>query len=180
MNAILRPATESLPASRKLYQPGRLHPDILVPMREISLHPSAHEPPLRVYDSSGPYTDPLVSVDIARGLARLREAWIARRDDTDAYPGRAVHPLDNGLSEAGAGAAAHEFPLRHAPRRARAGAAVTQLAYARAGIITPEMEFIAIRENLGREPQRAKSCSAMDTPGAREHPRLRHARVRAR
>jgi phosphomethylpyrimidine synthase len=141
--------SEPLPASRKVYLKGSLHHDLAVPMREIELHPSAGEAPVRVYDSSGPYTDPAVSIDIEQGLARLRNPWIAARADTEAYPGRHVQLLDNGLTAGGK--AAPEFPVRCAPLRARSGKAVTQLAYARAGIITPEMEFVAIRENLGRE-----------------------------
>jgi len=150
MNAQLIPVVAApLPASRKVYASGRLHAGLRVPMREIALEPNAAEPPLKVYDSSGPYTDPAVKIDIERGLARTRAAWIAARGDTEAYPGRAVQLVDNGL---GAGAkAAPEFPLRHAPLRARGRNAVTQLAYARAGIITPEMEYVAIRESIGRE-----------------------------
>jgi len=150
MNAqLLHVVAESFPASRKVYRSGRLHEELRVPVREISLHPSAAEPPLAVYDSSGPYTDPAVAIQIEAGLARLRAPWIAARADTEAYPGRHVQLIDNGL-EAG-GKAAPEFPVRRTPLRARGSAAVTQLAYARAGLITPEMEFVAIRENLGRE-----------------------------
>ena len=150
MNALLsHVVSEALPASRKIYRPGTLHPHLRVPMREITLHPSAGEPPLIVYDPSGPYTDPSVAIDIEQGLPPTRAAWIAARADTEAYPGRRVQPIDNGLTPAGK--AAPEFPLRHPPLRARGSIAVTQLAYARAGIITPEMEYIAIRENMGRE-----------------------------
>jgi phosphomethylpyrimidine synthase len=150
MNAqLLHVVSEPLPASRKVYKPGALHRELRVPMREITVHPAAGEPPLTVYDSSGPYTDPAVTIDIARGLPALRAPWIAARADTEAYPGRRVQPLDNGL--AAGGHAAPEFARLRAPLRARAGRAVTQLAYARAGIITPEMEFVAVRENVGRE-----------------------------
>ncbi len=150
--------SESFPASRKVYRPGRMHADLRVPMREIALHPASGEPPLAVYDSSGPYTDPAVTIDIEAGLSRLRERWIAARGDTEAYPGRRVQLIDNGLTAGGK--AAPEFPVRRAPLRARAGGAVTQLAYARAGIVTPEMEYVAIRENLGRE--RAAAGAARD------------------
>ncbi|HXW73427.1 MAG TPA: phosphomethylpyrimidine synthase ThiC [Steroidobacteraceae bacterium] len=150
MNAqLMQVVSESLPASRKIHRPGRLHAGLRVPMREIELHPSAAEPALNVYDSSGPYTDPTVTIDITQGLPRTRAAWISARDDTEAYPGRRVLPLDNGLVSGAK--AAPEFPVRRAPLRARTTAAVTQLAYARAGIITPEMEYVAIRENVGRE-----------------------------
>ncbi|HUN27412.1 MAG TPA: phosphomethylpyrimidine synthase ThiC [Steroidobacteraceae bacterium] len=160
MNAAvpLEVATQSFPASRKIYHPGRIHAAIRVPMREISLHASAGEPPLSVYDSSGPYTDPAVRIDIAHGLPRLREAWISARGDVESYLGRTVQPLDNGLPESAAKGAAPPFPLARRPLRARAGGAATQLAYARAGIITPEMEFVAIRENLGRERAAARGA----------------------
>jgi phosphomethylpyrimidine synthase len=154
MNAVpLQVAQESLPASRKIHKSGALHADIRVPMREISLHPSSGEAPLTVYDSSGPYTDAAAHIDIERGLPAVREDWIAARGDVEAYAGRAVQPVDNGL-DVGSKAVAPEFPIQRRPLRARGGAAVTQLAYARAGIITPEMEFVAIRENVGRERRR--------------------------
>jgi len=156
VNAQLLPVvTDSLPASRKIHHRGSLHADVLVPMRQIALHPASGEPPLTVYDSSGPYTDPTAVIDIARGLARTRTPWILARGDVEAYPGRRVRPLDNGV--AAGGKPAPEFPVPHAPLRARRAVAVTQLAYARAGIITPEMEYIAIRENLGREARAAGS-----------------------
>jgi phosphomethylpyrimidine synthase len=152
MNAqLLQVVAESFPASRKIYRSGSLHPGVRVPMREIDLHPASGEAAVTVYDSSGPYTDPAVRTDIEQGLARVRAAWISARGDVEAYPGRQVQRIDNGLS---AGAQpAPEFPQRRAPLRARGEAAVTQLAYARAGIITPEMEYVAIRENLGRQQQ---------------------------
>jgi len=151
MSAVpLQIVADSLPASRKIYEAGQIHPDIRVPMRQIALHRSSGEPPLTVYDSSGPYTDRAVEIDIERGLPRLREGWIAARGDVEAYEGRSVLPADNGLTP-GAHGAAPEFPARRRPLRASGGRAVTQLAYARAGIITPEMEFVAIRENLGRQ-----------------------------
>ncbi|MBN7785199.1 phosphomethylpyrimidine synthase ThiC [Ponticoccus gilvus] len=143
--------TGPLPASRRVWHAGQRHPDIRVPMREIDLHPTAGEPPVTVYDSSGPYTDPEAEIAIDRGLPRLRAGWIAARGDTQTYPGRAITPADNGFAEGTR--LVPEFPLRHAPRRATQGRAVTQMAYARAGIVTPEMEFVAIRENLGRKAQ---------------------------
>jgi len=158
MNAqLLQVVAEPLPASRKIYTSGKLSAGVRVPMREIGLHPSAGEPPFTVYDSSGPYTDPSVTIDIAQGLPRTRSPWIVARGDVEAYPGRHVQLIDNGLDSGGK--AAPEFPVRRAPLRARGAAAVTQLAYARAGIITPEMEYIAIRENLGRE---ARSAAVRD------------------
>ena len=147
MNAVPKVVADALPASRKIHVQGRLHPNVRVPMRQIALHPSSGESPLTVYDASGPYTDSAVHIDIERGLARLREPWVIARGDVERYEGRRVRPEDNGTSGAGADVFAATVP----PLRARDGRAVTQLAYARAGIITPEMEFIAIRENLGRE-----------------------------
>ncbi len=153
MNAIDKPVTISvttgpLPASRKVHVPGQVHGDVRVPMREIALDPSSGEAPVRVYDSSGPYSDPAARIDIHQGLPRLREPWIIARGDVEAIDGRTVRPEDNG--NAGANQLVGEFPLRHRPLRAKGTAAVTQLEYARRGIVTPEMEFIAIRENLGR------------------------------
>ena len=146
--------TGPLPASRKVYHPGVLHRDIKVPMREISVHPTAGEPPVTVYDPSGPYTDPDATISIEAGLPRLREEWVRTRGDTEFYAGRMVKPEDNGFATGDR--LTPVFPIAHAPRRALGNRPVTQLAYARAGIITPEMEFIAIRENLGRKELKAK------------------------
>ncbi|PTD27574.1 phosphomethylpyrimidine synthase ThiC [Sphingomonas fennica] len=124
-----------------------------VAMREIDLEPSAGEPPLRVYDCSGPYTDPQARIDIMAGLPELRRDWIRGRGDVEEYAGRAVKPEDNGLSGAvGRNGAVQPFPnVRQRPLRAKAGANVSQMHYAKRGIITPEMEYVAVRENLGRE-----------------------------
>ena len=140
--------TGPLPASSKRHVAGVIHPGIRVPMRQIALHPSAAEPPVTVYDASGPYTDPAVVVDIAAGLAPLRSGWLAARGDCEPYPARAVQPADNGFADGAR--LVPGFPTQRDPLRARDGKAVTQLAYARAGIITAEMEYVAIRENLGR------------------------------
>ena len=145
--------TGPLPASTKIFKSGTIHPAIRVPMREIAVHPTAGEPAVTVYDSSGPYTDPAVETRIEAGLPRLRESWIAARGDVEAYNGRHVRPEDNGFAIGER--LTPEFPVRNRPLKAWDGRAVTQLAYARAGIITPEMEFVAIRENLGRERIRA-------------------------
>jgi phosphomethylpyrimidine synthase len=141
--------TGPLPQSRKVHVPGSLHPEIRVPMREIAL--AEPEPPFTVYDTSGPYTDPEAVIDINRGLPRLREPWIAARGDTERTEGRQVKPEDNGLRAFDRRETA-PFPAPSSrPRRASGGAAVTQIAYARRGIITPEMEFVAIREMQRRE-----------------------------
>ena len=149
--------TGPLPASRKIFVQGSLHKDVYVPLREISLSDQSQEQPLHVYDSSGPYTDTEVVQDlnIEEGLPRLREAWIRARGDVEEYTGREVRPEDNGF--AANERLVPEFPAKRTPLRARDGLAVTQLEYARSGIVTPEMEFVAIRENLGRERIRATS-----------------------
>ena len=143
-------ATGERPGSRKVYQNGVLWPDIRVPFREVAVHPSANEPPVTIYDPSGPYTDPAVSTDIHKGLDRVREPWVVSRGDVEivANP-RDVKPEDNGFAKG-----EHLAPQFSAPRRvyrARAGAGVTQMDYARRGIVTPEMEYVAIRENLRRQ-----------------------------
>jgi phosphomethylpyrimidine synthase len=144
--------TGPLPGSRKIHVAGTLHPQIRVAMREIALDPAANEPPLRVYDPSGPYTDAAAQIDITAGLPPLRTPWIEARGDVERYPGREVKPEDNGVVNVPGGKSdIAEFPnVVKTPLRARAGAAVTQIAYARRGIITPEMEYVAIRENIGR------------------------------
>lgn len=139
-------AVKALPGSRKVYVPGS-RADIRVPMREIAQARTGEEanPPLSVYDTSGPYTDPAARIDIRRGLPPLRAAWIAEREDTG--------QLDAPSSAYGRQRAedprltALRFALHRPPRRAKAGHNVTQMHYARRGLVTPEMEFIAIREN---------------------------------
>ncbi|WP_374414679.1 phosphomethylpyrimidine synthase ThiC [Novosphingobium colocasiae] len=123
-----------------------------VAMREIHLEPSSGEPPVRVYDTSGPYTDPAVTIDISAGLAQLRREWQLSRGDVEAYDARAVKPEDNGLKGPDRSAGVPAFPnVVKRPLRAKAGANLSQMHYARRGIITPEMEYVAVRENLGRE-----------------------------
>lgn len=143
-----------LPSSRKVYEPGS-RPDIRVPFREISQDDTPtsfggeKNPPLTVYDTSGPYTDPSAHIDIRKGLSAHRSPWINERNDTEELPqfsseySRSRHE-DPRLD-------AHRFSLTRRPRRAKPGQNVTQMHYARRGIITPEMEFVAIRENLRRE-----------------------------
>ncbi len=138
-----------LPGSKKIYHHPQGHPDIAVPFREIALDPSAHEPPVRVYDASGPYTDATANIDLSQGLALIREPWLSQREGLDAYAGRAVRPEDNGFVEPDR--LAPPCPANRSPRKGRDGARVTQYEFARAGIITEEMIFVAARENLGRE-----------------------------
>lgn len=151
--------TTPLPGSRKVYVTGSRE-DIRVPMREIVLSPTERagtekpNEPVRVYDASGPYTDPAYEADVRKGLPPLRRAWIDERGDTEEYAGREVKPIDNGFStaERAEKQGARQFPnLSRRPLRAKSGRNVTQLHYARKGIITPEMEFIAIREGMSPE-----------------------------
>jgi phosphomethylpyrimidine synthase len=162
-------SSEQLPASKKIFVAGTIHPDVRVPMREISVtdtksYTGAVTPndPVRVYDCSGPWGDPAFTGTSEQGLPALRAKWIRERGDVEEIDGREVKPQDDGyLSGKHAEYASKaeknrlvEFPgltsQRRRPLRAKAGKVVTQLQYARAGIITPEMEFIAIRENMGR------------------------------
>ncbi len=142
--------TGPLPGSRKVYVNGERHPDLRVAMREVDLDPSSGEQPIRLYDTSGPYTDLQAKIDIHKGLDRLREQWVLDRGDVEWVQAREIKPEDNGK---GAEKFATEtaFQTRSKVLKAKPGKAVTQMAYARAGIITKEMEYIAIRENLGRE-----------------------------
>jgi phosphomethylpyrimidine synthase len=179
-----------LPNSRKVFVDGMLHPEIRVPFREITLaltkslngEIEANEP-VRVYDTSGPWTDPGFHGDVTRGLSPLRAQWILKRGDVEQYEGRKIQPIDDGWLSGGHAAIAAKrstpinreqarnaqrptsngdssFVIRHSslpkrrPLRASASHPVTQLWYARQGIITPEMEFVAIRENMGRELNR--------------------------
>jgi len=148
----------SFSGSKKVYVQGS-RPDIQVPMREIALSPTSgtfgeeENLPVRVYDSSGPYTDSQFSVDITKGLPNLRHNWIREREDVEEYVGREIKPEDNGFKDDHDPRANHKvFPgLNRKPLRAKKGQNVTQLHYAKKGIITPEMEFIAIRENMKPE-----------------------------
>ncbi|CAO3446069.1 Phosphomethylpyrimidine synthase ThiC (EC 4.1.99.17) [Azospirillum argentinense] len=150
--------TGSLPSSSKVHVAGERFPDLRVAMRDI--HVGGGEPPVRVYDTSGPYSDPAVQTDIRRGLAELRRSWIEARGDVEVYEGREVRPEDDGL-RAGETRAVPVFDRAgRRPLRGKPGRAVTQMAYARAGIVTPEMEYIAVRENLGR--QRLAEAAARD------------------
>jgi len=123
-----------------------------VAMREIVLEPSANEPPLRVYDTSGPYTDPQAQIDIMAGLPELRRDWIRARGDVEEVAQREVRPEDNGQLGPDRSGGVQPFPnVRRTVLRAKPGMNVSQMHYAKAGIITPEMEYVAIRENVGRE-----------------------------
>lgn len=163
------PSTQSLlsnfEGSRKVYEQGS-RPDILVPKREIVLTNTVTQAgdienePIRVYDTSGPYTDAEAHIDVTKGLKRLRSAWIKEREDTESYEGRQVKPEDNGYRLNGKESfqAAHT-DFHHVPLRGKQGACVTQMHYAKKGIITPEMEFIALREQLSPEFVREEVAS---------------------
>jgi phosphomethylpyrimidine synthase len=141
--------TGAIPGSRKVYASGCAHPDIRVPFREVAVHPTANEPPVTIYDPSGPYTDPDASIDINEGLARPRAEWVKARGDVEEIDGRAVKPEDNG--NVSPEKLTPPFPKQPRILRAKGGACVTQLEYARRGLITPEMEYVAIRENMRRQ-----------------------------
>ncbi len=148
----------SYPGSEKVYMPGKIH-DIKVGMRQVNLTPTVKidngerqqtdNAPVMVYDTSGVYTDPSVKIDINQGIPRIREEWTAKRDDLEQLPaitseyGR-MRESDKSLDEI-------RFAHRYAPRRAKEGRRITQMALARQGVITPEMEYVAIRENMNNE-----------------------------
>src|SRR2546430_2366290 len=177
--------SNALPNSKKVYISGQVHPDLRVPFREISLAPTKTtsgamevNEPVRVYDTSGPWGDPSVTLDPIQGLPPSRRDWILKRGDVEEIAGRVVQPIDDGyLSETHAAQAKSKRPSNsngssklQAPGskllRAKPGNCVTQLAYARRGIITPEMEFIAIRENLGRAQRSKVSDQRSEDAGA--------------
>ncbi len=155
----------SYPRSEKFYVHGEIFPDIRVGMRKVHQYPTVTiengkrvERPnedIVIYDTSGPYTDPDIKIDLYKGLPRHREAWVERRGDTEVLDGitssygrmRLADPALDGI----------RFPVRHNPRRAKPGKCVTQMHYARKGIITPEMEYVAIRENLDNAARGIKS-----------------------
>ena len=166
MSSAVQIKEDSLPNSQRIYIDGK-QAGVRVPFREIRQSPTRNlrnelesNPPVRVYDTSGPWGDPSHTCDIRNGLPSLRREWILGRADTEEYEGRTIQPIDDGYLTFAAATQAREkekgrledFPsLTRKPLRAKSGSCVTQLHYARRGVVTPEMEFIAIRENLGRE-----------------------------
>jgi phosphomethylpyrimidine synthase len=180
MSAAIKPAENEVPSvtnekplpnSRRIYIAGG-QPGVRVPFREIDQSPTRNfdnsledNPAVRVYDTSGPYGDPSIHSDVREGLAPMRRDWIISRGDVEEYEGRSLQPIDDGYLTFDAANRARQkekaatglprledFPaLLRTPLRAIKGSCVTQMHYARQGIITPEMEFIAIRENLGRD-----------------------------
>ncbi len=152
--SLLALSREPFPASTKVHVPGQQHADLRVPMREVAL---SNGEAITLYDTSGPYSDPAAAIDVRAGLASVRDQWIAARHDTELYQGREPVPLDDGSKTAAienerlAALRREAAGLQRQPRRAKAGANVTQMHYARRGIVTPEMEYVAIRENGKRE-----------------------------
>ncbi|MGS2718076.1 phosphomethylpyrimidine synthase ThiC [Eionea flava] len=162
-------STEPLPGSQKIYVEGS-RPDIQVAMREINVTPTQMQDgteeanaPVRVYDTSGPYTDPSVDIDVRKGLSKLREQWIEERGDTEfleRYTSTYTNMRDSNI-------ALENLRFEHnlKPRKAKAGKNVSQLHYARQGIITPEMEYIAIRENLALSEAEMEAAMRDQHPG---------------
>ena len=151
------------PNSKKVYEKGELNPDLRVPFREVSLasthvnDPKTGETaieenePVRIYDTSGPYTDPDVEIDVRKGLDPIRRSWIMARGDVEEYEGREIRPEDDGYKSADKMTEIERFDRTGRPiLRAKFGQNVSQMHYAKKGIITPEMEYIAIRENQRR------------------------------
>lgn len=170
----------SFPGSKKVYVQGS-RPDIKVPMREIELSPTngifgeEENAPVRVYDTSGPYTDKNYTVDVTKGLPAIRSAWIQERSDVEEYEGREIKPEDNGYKKENDPRANEKvFPrLKRKTLRAKKDRNVTQLHYAKKGIITPEMEFIAIRENIDPEFVREEVASGRAIiPANINHPEI--------
>lgn len=180
-------STSSFPSSSKTFVQGDLFADIKVAMRKIHLSKNAGEEDVMVYDTSGPYTDQNAQVNIRNGIAKLRNEWIEGRGDVERYEGRQVKPEDNGIiNKKVEGRSKNEDGLntpnfspltsdlieefQHPnmrPLRAKPGANVSQMHYAKKGIITPEMEYIAIRENIGRKEQVAANSRGGDPMGAK-------------
>ena len=157
-------STEPLPNSNRVYQPGKIHADVRVPLREVRLSPTRsrtgkaeENESVRLYDCSGPWGDPGFHGDVSQGLPLLRHSWIVQRGDVEEVEATYKRPHN-------ATGQMMTLPAGRKPLRAKPGKVVTQLQYARQGIITPEMEFIAIRENLGRE----QAVSKPPNPGIRD------------
>jgi phosphomethylpyrimidine synthase len=151
--------TGPLPASRKVYSAPDAAPDLRVPIREIVLSPEAKEPNLPVYDTTGPYTDDNVAIDVEKGLPRTRIAWVKERGGVEEYEGRPIKAVDNG--NVSGKHLARNFPNTPKPWRAIGDAPVTQYEFAKAGIITKEMIYVAERENLGRKTMLDRAQAAI-------------------
>jgi len=139
--------TGPLPASQKIYVTPEEAPELSVPLREITLSEPT-EPKVRVYDTTGPYTDPTIAIDVSKGLARTRRGWVLARGGVEEYTGRPIQPIDNGNVKT---SALQPFPNTPRPLRGLDGKPITQFEWARQGVITKEMIYVAARENLGRK-----------------------------
>ena len=145
----LEVTTGELPSSSKVYTAPDADPSLRVPHRLVHLHATADEPDVPVYDTSGPYSDPNIIINIEKGLSRFRTEWVKDRGGVEFYDGRSVKPEDNG--GASGKYLAREFPIKNSPLRGKGNEMVTQYEFAKAGVITKEMIYIAERENLGRK-----------------------------
>ena len=160
--------TGPITGSRKVYTAPEAAPDLKVPLREVALDPSSGEPPVPIYDPSGPYSDPDATIDVEKGLPRLRTAWVRERGGVEDYQGRDIKPVDNG--NVSGKHLARRFPNTPKPLRAisfpsphaSSPSPLTQLEWARAGVITKEMIYIAERENLGRKTMLECAQAAQD------------------
>ncbi|HXD43768.1 MAG TPA: phosphomethylpyrimidine synthase ThiC, partial [Pseudolabrys sp.] len=151
--------TGPLPASRKVHTAPAAAPDLKVPHRAITISDSAGEPPLPVYDTTGPYTDNDVAIDVERGLKRARIEWVKERGGVEEYEGRPIKPVDNG--NVSGKHLARNFPNTPKPWRGVGDAPVTQYEFAKRGIITKEMIYVAERENLGRKQMLDRASAAL-------------------
>ncbi|MCP4780820.1 MAG: phosphomethylpyrimidine synthase ThiC [Hyphomicrobium sp.] len=151
--------TGPLPASTKIYSVPDGHDNVRVPFREIALDEKSDEPAFRVYDPSGPYTDAKANIDVRRGLPRIRDAWVKERGHVEQYEGRTIRPEDNG--NVTGRHLASDFAHKTAPYRCLPGQLLTQLEYARAGIVTKEMIYVAHRENMGRKAVLERASKAL-------------------
>jgi phosphomethylpyrimidine synthase len=151
--------TGALPASRKIYVAPDEAPDLRVPVREIILEQSAKEPNVHVYDTTGAYSDPDATIDVEKGLSRARIEWVKQRGGVEEYDGRPIQPVDNG--NATGKYLARNFPNTPKPWRALDGKPVTQYEFAKAGIITKEMIYVAARENVGRKKMLDRAEAAL-------------------
>ncbi len=151
--------TGPLPASRKIYARPDAAPELRVPVREIVLTDAAGEPPLPVYDTTGPYSDPDIAIDVEKGLPRTRIEWVKERGGVEEYVGRPIQPVDNG--NVSGKHLARNFPNTPKPYRALDGKPATQYEWAKAGVITKEMIYVAERENVGRKKQLERAEAAL-------------------
>jgi phosphomethylpyrimidine synthase len=151
--------TGPLPASRKVYVSPDAAPDLRVPVREIILSDAAKEPALPVYDTTGAYTDDNIAIDVEKGLKRARIEWVKERGGVEEYDGREIKAVDNG--NVSGKHLARNFPNTPKPWRALDGKPVTQLEWARKGVVTKEMIYVAARENLGRKQQLERGDAAV-------------------